>query len=228
MVSMSPNPDRRRRPRVALSRERVIRAAIRLADNGGLEAVSMRKVGELLRVEAMSLYKHVANKDDILDGVVDAVFAEVGLPGTGADWRTAMRERAVSAREVLVRHPWAIGLLDSRRNAGPATIRHHDAVIGSLRRGGFSVEMAAHAFSLLDSYIYGFALQETSLPFRTPEELSDLARTIMPPGTADEFPWFTELATELALKPGYSYGAEFEFGLDLILDGLERLASPTG
>lgn len=228
MVSMSPNPDRRRKPRVALSRERVIRAAIRLADNGGLEAVSMRKVGELLRVEAMSLYKHVANKDDILDGVVDAVFAEVGLPGTDADWRTAMRERAVSARQVLVRHPWAIGLMDSRRNAGPATIRHHDAVIGALRTGGFSVEMAAHAFSLLDSYIYGFALQETSLPFRTPEELHDLAGAIMPPGSADEFPWFTELATELALKPGYAYGAEFEFGLDLILDGLERFRSATG
>jgi Tetracyclin repressor-like, C-terminal domain len=133
-----------------------------------------------------------------------------------------MSERALSARQVLLRHPWAIGLMDSRRNAGPATIRHHDAAIGSLRRGGFSIEMAAHAFSLLDSYIYGFALQETSLPFRTPEELTELAATVVPEGPATAFPWFTELAREYALKPDYSYGAEFEYGLDLILDGLDR------
>ena len=219
---MDANADRRRRRRAPLTRERVLRAAIRLADKGGLEAVSMRKLGQVLRVEAMSLYKHVANKDDLLDGVVDEVFSEIRLPQEGADWRNAMRDRAISAREVLVRHPWAIGLMDSRRNAGAATIRHHDAVIGSLRRGGFSVEMAAHAFSLLDSYIYGFALQETSLPFRTPEELSELANTVMPLPPATEYPYFAELATEYALRPGYSYGAEFAFGLDLILDGLER------
>ena len=219
---MDANADRRRRRRAPLTRERVLRAAIRLADKGGLEAVSMRKLGQVLRVEAMSLYKHVANKDDLLDGVVDEVFSEIRLPQEGADWRIAMRDRAISARDVLVRHPWAIGLMDSRRNAGPATIRHHDAVIGSLRRGGFSVEMAAHAFSLLDSYIYGFALQETSLPFRTPEELSELADTVMPLAPATEYPYFAELATEYALRPGYSYGAEFAFGLDLILDGLER------
>jgi AcrR family transcriptional regulator len=219
---MAVETTRRPRRRTPVTRERVVRAAIRLADKGGLEAVSMRKLGEALRVEAMSLYKHVANKDEVLDGVVDAVFGEIGLPAAGADWQTAMRQRAISARQVLLRHPWAIGLMDSRRNAGPATIRHHDAVIGSLRRGGFSVEMAAHGFSLIDSYIYGFALQETSLPFRTPEELTELAATILPEGSAAEFPWFTELAREYALKPGYSYGAEFEYGLDLILDGLER------
>jgi AcrR family transcriptional regulator len=216
---------RRTRRRSPVTRDRMVRAAIRLADRGGLEAVSMRKLGEALRVEAMSLYKHVTNKDDVLDGVVDAVFGEIGLPAAGSDWRTAMRQRAISARRVLLRHPWAIGLMDSRRNAGPATIRHHDAVIGSLRMGGFSVEMAAHAFSLLDSYIYGFALQETSLPFRTPEELTDLAATILPRASAEEFPWFTELAHEYALKPDYSYGAEFEFGLDLIVDALERARS---
>jgi AcrR family transcriptional regulator len=218
---MTAGADVRARRRAPLTRDRVLRAAIRLADKGGLEAVSMRKLGQLLRVEAMSLYKHVANKDDLLDGVVDEVFAEISLPPEAADWRSAMRERAISAREALLRHPWAIGLMDSRRNAGPATIRHHDAVIGSLRRGGFSVEMAAHAFSLLDSYIYGFVLQETRLPFRTPEELIELADTVMPLAPAAEYPYFAELATEYALKPGYSYGAEFGFGLELILNGLE-------
>jgi AcrR family transcriptional regulator len=219
---MAANADDRRRRRAPLTRQRVLRAAIRLADKGGLEAVSMRKLGQVLRVEAMSLYKHVANKDDLLDGVVDEVFSEIHLPQEGADWRSAMRERANSARDVLVRHPWAIGLMDSRRNAGPATIGHHDAVIGSLRRGGFSVEMAAHAFFLLDSYIYGIALHETTLPFRTPEELVELADTVMPLAPAAEYPYFAELATEYALKPGYSYGKEFAFGLELILDGLER------
>lgn len=221
MATADPRPRRRTR----LSRERVLRAAVKLADKGGLASLSMRKLGQALGVEAMSLYKHVAGKDDILDGLVDAVFAEIGLPGAGADWRTAMRERAISARQVLLRHPWAIGLLDSRRNAGPATIRHHDAVIGSLRRGGFSIEMAAHAFSLLDSYIYGFTLQETSLPFSTADEVAEIAATMLPAAPAAEYPHFTEMLTEYALKPGYSYGAEFEFGLDLILDGLGRIRS---
>jgi AcrR family transcriptional regulator len=222
---MAVETDRRTRRRTPVTRERVVRAAIKLADKGGLDAVSMRKLGEALRVEAMSLYKHVANKDDLLDGVVDAVFGEIGPPAAGSDWRTAMRDRALSARGVLLRHPWAIGLLDSRRNAGMATMRHHDAVIGSLRRGGFSVEMAAHAFSLLDSYIYGFVLQETSLPFQTPEELIEVAAILLPESAATEFPYVTELAHEYALKPDYSYGAEFEYGLDLILDGLARARS---
>jgi AcrR family transcriptional regulator len=213
--------DLRARRRAPLTRDRVLRAAIRLADKGGLEAVSMRKLGQVLKVEAMSLYKHVANKDDLLDGVVDEVFTEISLP-EGADWRAAMRDRAISAREALLRHPWAIGLLESRRHPGPATVRHHDAVIGSLRRGGFSIEMAAHAFSLLDSYIYGFALQETTLPFEAPEELlTHLAETVTPRPPASEYPYFTELTAAFALKPGYSYDQEFSFGLELILDGLE-------
>ena len=205
-----------------MTRDRVIRAAIRLADKGGLESLSMRKLGRSLRVEAMSLYKHVANKDDLIDGVVDAVFGEIGPPSLDADWRSAMRQRALTSRQVLLHHPWAIGLLDSRRNAGPATFSHHNGVIGSLRRGGFSVEMAAHAFSLLDSYIYGFVIQETTLPFRTADELTQVAETLMPQLPAGEYPYFVELATEFAMKPGYSYAAEFEYGLDLILDGLAK------
>jgi AcrR family transcriptional regulator len=207
--------------RVRLTRERVLRTALALADDGGLESLSMRKLGEALGVEAMSLYNHVANKDALLDGMVDLVFSEIDLPA-GADWKAAMRQRAVSARKVLSRHRWAIGLMCSRSSPGPATLRHHDAVIGNLREAGFSVELAAHAFSVLDSYIYGFALQEASLPFHTPAETADLAQMIMGQFPAGEYPHLTELTVEHVLQPGYDYGDEFDVGLDLILDGLGR------
>ena len=131
----------------------------------------MRKLAQELGVEAMSLYHHVANKDDILDGIVDVVFSEIDLPTNDIDWRAAMRQRAISARQALRRHPWATGLMESRSTPGPATLRHHDAVLGILRNAGFSIELAAHAFSVLDSYVYGFALQESSLPFQTPRNL---------------------------------------------------------
>ena len=183
----------------------------------------MRKLGEALGVEAMSLYNHVANKDDLLDGMIDVVFGEIDLPAGEADWKTAMRQRAISARRVLSRHRWAIGLMESRTSPGPATLRHHDAVIGCLREAGFSIELAAHAFSVLDSYIYGFALQEASLPFDTPERDRRAGRrTILAQFPADEYPHLAELTIEHVLQPGYDYGDEFEFGLDLILDGLER------
>jgi len=208
--------------RAGLSRDRVLRAAMVLADAGGVEALTMRRLGQALGVEAMSLYNHVANKSDLLDGMVDLVFSEIDLPAGDGEWRSAMRERAVSARQVMGRHPWATVLMESRTTPGPATLRHHDAVIGALRAGGFSVELAAHAFSLLDSYTYGFALQEASLPFDTAEETVDLAEAILAQMPADEYPHFTELAVEHVLQPGYDYGNEFAFGLDLILDGLER------
>jgi AcrR family transcriptional regulator len=209
-------------PRTPLNRDRVLRAAFALADESGLDALTMRRLGEAVGVEAMSLYNHVANKDDMLDGIVDLVFGEIHLPSGTTDWRAAMRQRAISAREVLAHHRWAIALMQSRISPGPATLRHHDAVIGSLRAGGFSVEMAAHAFSALDSYIYGFALQEATLPFDTMEETADVAEMILKQLPADEYPHLTELTVEHVLQPGYQYGDEFEFGLDLILDGLGR------
>ena len=211
-----------REPRTPLSRERVLRAAVAFADRSGREALSMRKLGEALGVEAMSLYNHVANKDELLDGMVDLVFSEIGLPSDDDDWKTAMRRRAVSARQALARHPWAIGLMESRTSPGPATLRHHDAVLGSLRAAGFSIGMAAHAFSALDSYIYGFALQEAALPFSTAEETVEVAQMILAQLRPEEYPHLTELTVEHVLQPGYDYGNEFEFGLDLILDGLER------
>jgi AcrR family transcriptional regulator len=218
---------RSNRPRTPLNRDRVLRAAVAFADQHGVASLSMRKLGEALGVEAMSLYNHVANKDELLDGMVDIVFSEIGLPASGAAWKTAMRARARSARHALTRHRWAIGLMESRSAPGPATLRHHDAVIGSLRAGGFSVALAAHAFSALDSYIYGFALQEASLPFESGEETAELAAAILEQMPADEYPHLTELTVEHVLKPGYDYGDEFEFGLDLILDGLERARGAT-
>jgi AcrR family transcriptional regulator len=208
-------------PRIPLNRDRVLRAATALADAGGIESLTMRRLGESLGVEAMSLYKHVANKDDVLDGMTDGVFAEIELPDGSTGWRTAMRDRAISVRAVLARHPWATPLMQSRTSPGPATMRHHDTVIGTLRGAGFPVALAAHAFSALDSYVYGFALQQRSLPFETGEQAAEIADAILARFPADEFPHLAELTVEHVLQPGYDYGHEFEFGLDLILDGLE-------
>jgi AcrR family transcriptional regulator len=219
---MTPRTTRARSPRTPLSRERVLHAAVALADSSGLEALSMRKLGEAVGVEAMSLYTHVANKVDLLDGMIDIVFSEIDLPSGEHDWKTAMRQRAISVRRVLSRHRWAIGLMESRTSPGPATMKHHDAVLGCLRGAGFSIALTAHAYSALDSYIYGFALQERGLPFDTPEETAELAQSIAARFPADQYPHLAELTTEHVLRPGYDYGHEFEFGLDLILDGLER------
>lgn len=208
-------------PRTPLSRERVLRAAIALADQGGVEALTMRTLGQALGCEAMALYRHVANKDDLVDGIVDLVFSEIDLPDSRSDWKTAMRRRAISIRDALSRHRWAIGMMESRRNPGQANLRHHDAVIGSLRAAGFDMAMAAHAYSLLDSYIYGFALTKMNLPFETSEEVAEVAQSMLQPFPLDEYPNLVAFITEHAMKPGYDYGDEFAYGLDLILDGLE-------
>jgi AcrR family transcriptional regulator len=208
--------------REPLSRERVILEGVALADENGIGTLTMRRLADRLQVEPMSLYHHVANKDEILDGMVDVVFREIELPPAGADWKTAMRDRASSARDALRRHPWAIGRMESRVNPGPATLRHHDAVIGCLRAAGFSIELTAHAFSAIDSYLYGFAMQELNLPFHTPEETAAMAVTFLEQFPATEFPHLAELTTGHVMLAGYDYGDEFEFGLALILDGLER------
>ncbi|MEV0621354.1 TetR/AcrR family transcriptional regulator [Nonomuraea sp. NPDC050404] len=209
-------------PSQPLSRALVLEAAIRVADRGGVESITMRRVAQELGVEAMSLYHHVPNKDAILDGVVDMVFAAIELPGAGHDdWREAIRTRAGSARTVLSRHSWALGLMDSRRNPGPATLRHHDAVLGVLRGAGFTLPMAAHAVSLIDSYVGGFVLQEANLPVRVPGDVEDVAGGILEHLPADELPHLREMITDHALRPGYDHTGEFGYGLDLILDALE-------
>lgn len=217
---MAQRTDGSRQSREPLSRDRVLRAAVDLADESGIESLTMRKLGESLGVEAMSLYNHVANKTDLLDGMIDLVFGEIELPST--DWKPAMRSRAVSARAALSRHRWAIGLMESRSTPGPATLRHHDAVIGCLRDAGFPMALVAHAYSVLDSFIYGFALQEAGLPFESGEETADLAEMILAGLPPEEYPNLRAFTADHVLQPGYDYGKEFEFGLDLILDGLER------
>ncbi|MDQ3388516.1 MAG: TetR/AcrR family transcriptional regulator [Gemmatimonadota bacterium] len=212
--------------RTPLNRERVVRAAVTLADEHGIEALTMRRLGSALGVEAMSLYNHVANKDDILDGLIDLVFEEIGLPARDVDWRTALRRRAVSAREVLMRHRWAVGLMDSRSTPGAATLRHHDTVIGILRASGFSMREIAHSGALLDAYIFGFVLQEKSLPGASPEETEAIVAALLEQLPPDEYPHLRAFTVEHVLQPEYDFGKEFEYGLDLILDGLEREREP--
>jgi AcrR family transcriptional regulator len=201
-------------------------AAVALADREGIEAVSMRKLGRELGVEAMSLYNHVTGKSELLDGMVDLIFSEIELPEAGLDWKRQMRARAFSARKVLSSHPWAIALMDSRKSPGQATLRHHDSVIQALREAGFSIAMATHAFSLLDSYTYGFVLQEVSLPFDDREETAAVAGAMLDAIPEGEYPYLHELTRRHVLQPGYDFADEFQFGLDLVIEGLERTVRP--
>ncbi len=218
MASGEPGP----RVRSPLSAQRVFTEAVALADADGMAGVTMRRLAERLEVEAMSIYHHVANKEQIIDGMVDLVFAEIEVPELGADWRTSLRARTASGRAVLDRHPWAIPLMETRTVPGPATLRHHDAVLGALRTSGFSVAMAAHAIALLDAFMYGFAMEEANLPFSTPEETAALASDVLAQFPAEQYPYLAELTMDHVLAPGYDFGDEFDFGLDLILEGLGR------
>ncbi|WP_331728179.1 TetR/AcrR family transcriptional regulator [Streptomyces sp. NBC_00158] len=212
-----------RRP--ALSHDRIVEAAVRVADRGGLGQVSMRNVGKELGVEAMSLYHHLAGKEALLDALANWIFARIELPGAGQPWRRAMADRAASARTTLARHPWALGLIGSRRAPGPALLRHHDAVLGCLRRGGFPVRLAAHAFSAIDAYVYGFVLTELNLPFDPGVGAREFVDEIQDLLSPESYPHLVELITEHVVHQDYAYADEFEYGLDLILDSLEsRLA----
>jgi AcrR family transcriptional regulator len=202
---------------MALSRDRIVDAAVRVADRGGLDGVSMRSVGRELGVEAMSLYHHIANKEALLDDLVDRVFTAIEFPADGP-WRPAMAARATSARTVLSRHPWALGLIESRRHPGPANLRHHDAVLGCLRRSGFTVALAAHTFSVLDAYVFGFVLTEQHLPFEPGEGADEFVENLGLP--VDTYPHLAEMISEQVRGRDYAYADEFAYGLDLILDGV--------
>ena len=208
-------------PRLPLTRERVLQAAIDIADRDGLGALTMRRLGSELGFEAMALYKHVANKEEILEGILELVIGEIEIPEEGADWREAMRRRAVSARKVLTRHSWAIGLLEAGTSRGPTSLRYLDAILGNLRSGGFHMEHAVHAFWLLDCYVYGQVIQEVSPAFDTSADVADPAFSTLEQTAADDYPHLVAMY-EHSLTYGYSFEGEFEFGLDLILDGLER------
>ena len=207
---------------MALTRERVLAEAIAMADEAGIRAVSMRKLAQRLGVEAMSLYHHVKNKSQLLDGMVDAIFDEITMTPSDLPWREALTVRCRSVREVSLRHPWAVALLDSRENAGFQTLRQHNAVIGCFREAGFDIAMAAHGFALIDAFVFGFVIQETALPFTNSDELQAVAGPILDEAMVAELPHLVEMVVGHVLKPGYAYAEEFEFGLSLILDGLER------
>nr|WP_212763436.1 TetR/AcrR family transcriptional regulator [Gordonia araii] len=202
-----------------MSREKIIDAAVAVADDGGLGQVSMRNVGRQLGVEAMSLYHHVADKDAMLDGMVDWIFTRVELPADDDGWRDGMVRRADSARSVLAAHPWALGLVESRRTPGPALLRHHDAVLGCLRRNGFSVALARHAFSAIDSYVYGFVLTEMNLPFS--DSADDFVEEFTTATSMDDYPYLVESAAAI-MASSFQYGDEYSFGLGLILDSIAR------
>lgn len=206
--------------RPALNETRIIEAAVRVADRGGIGQVSMRNVGKELDVEAMSLYHHIAGKDALLDGLADWIFTQIILPESDQPWREAMTVRAASARAALSLHPWALGLIESRRSPGPALLRHHDGVLGSLRNNDFSVALASHAFSAIDAYVYGFVLTEVNLPFEPGESVADFVAEIGQMIPASEYPHLVEMMTEQVVGKNYAYGDEFQFGLDLILDSL--------
>lgn len=211
----------RGKPRTPLTKERVFQSAISFADEFGIEALSMRKLGDLLGVEAMSLYKHVANKDGILDGIVDIVASEIEVPTVGGDWKSSMRRRAISAHTVLMRHPWATKLIVSRANVGPSMLRYVDATIGCLRKAGFSVALADRAWNTLDSYVYGYTLWKLNFPFE-PSEYASLAKDFLPMIPELKFPHLHEMSRHII--DGHHDGMhELEFGLDLLLDGLEKL-----
>ena len=212
-----------------LGRDRIVRAAVELADAEGFDGLSMRRLAEELGAAPMALYRHVANKDDLLDGMIDVVFGELGVPATGS-WRAAMRERNAEMRQALLRHPWAVGRMEGG-TPGPESFRHHNATMACLReRAGLPFATAVHAYSVMDSYVYGFALQETTLPFRDSDEAvaegarrQRAAESVMTPEQfAAAYPFLVDIAKRLAESP-YDYDAEFSFGLELILDGIERL-----
>ena len=211
----------RAKPRPPLSKERVLQAAVCLADEIGIDSLSMRKLGQKLGVEAMSLYRHVANKDAILDGIVEIIADEIDVPAIGGDWKLALRRRSISAHEVLLRHPWATMLIVSRANVGPVMLRYVDATIGCLREAGFSYAMADYAWNAIDSHVYGFTLQKLNFPFE-PGEYAEVAKQFLPMIPAERYPYLRGLSEKVI--DGHHDGLQdFTFGLDLILDGLEKV-----
>lgn len=214
-------------PRSTLSRSRVLEAAIEFADHNGMEAFTIRKLAAALGVGPMTIYHYVPSKEEIIDGMVDIVFSEIDLPPIDQDWKRAIRKRCISARQVLNRHPWASPFMESRTSPGAAMLGHHEAVLGCFRRGGLSLQMTAHAYAILDSYVYGFALEEASLPAGGGEGMAEAAEDVARAFNADEYPYLLELTVEHVLQPGYNFGASFEFGLDLIIDGIDEASRRT-
>ena len=220
---MATQPTERSEARPPLSRERVLRAAVAIADRDGIAALSMRRLGRELGVEAMSLYNHVAGKEDLEHGIVELVLAEIESPPPGMHWKDAIRRTAVSSHDAFVRHRWSCPLLTHGRGVSRVRMEWMEAVLRTFREAGFSPNLTHHAYHAIDSHITGFTLWQVGMPFRTHEELVDLADGFLRRIPAGEFPYVVEHAQQHVAPPDPSEKPEFEFGLDLILDGLERL-----
>jgi len=207
------------RPRVRLSRELILQAAVKLADRDGIEALTIRALADDLGTRPMSIYHHVDGKEALLDGMVDLIFAEMEAPDPDLEWREAIRRRCRSTREVLSRHPWSVPLLESRTTPGPELLRHHEAMLAALARGGLPLDRMAHAYAVLDSYVYGFAIQEANLPVQGGEEMGEIAQEIAAAFDPGQYPNLVRLTVDHVMKPGYSFGSSFDVGLEILLDG---------
>ena len=209
-------------PRLPLSRDRILQAALELADEGGIESLTMRKLGQVLGFEAMSLYNHVANKDDVLDGILDLVLAESEPPSPAGDWDAAVRESAISVHAALRRHPWACSIVMDPGRIRPARLRYMDLLLGRLREAGFSAETTYHAYHVLDGHIFGFSLWETSHTY-SPEEVSDFVERFSQTITPEAYPYLHEHGEQHFNEGPHQEVSAFEFGLDLIVDGLKKI-----
>ncbi|GAA1470038.1 TetR/AcrR family transcriptional regulator [Microbacterium thalassium] len=206
--------------RVRPTRERIMSTAVELADREGIEALTIRALAGEMGVGPMTLYHYVDGKETVLDGMVDAVFAKIALPDPALPWRETVRARCVSAKSVLVKHPWSVPLLESRTSPGPATLGHHEAMLACFFGAGMSLQLTAHAYAVLDSYVYGYAIQEASMPIQgddSAERVAEISSGFSP----GEYPHLVRFAADHAMQPGFDFGASFEYGLDLLLDGLE-------
>jgi AcrR family transcriptional regulator len=214
-------------PRVPLSRDRILRAALEIADEVGIDALTMRKLGQTLGFEAMSLYNYVANKDDLLDGIVDLVLAETEAPSPVGDWDKAIRRSATSVHDALQRHPWACNLLMSPPRIRPARLRYMDALLGRLREAGFSADTTYHAYHVLDAHIFGFSLWQASHSY-TPVETADIVAMFKRMIPADQYPYLHEHGEQhLSERPPHQEVSAFELGLDFIIDGLKKIHDKT-
>lgn len=213
-------------PRNTLTKERVIEAAIKLADAGGIEALSMRKLGRNLGVEGMAIYHHFENKDQLIEGMLDKVHEEITIPVSEKDWKIFMAERAKSVLEVLSAHPWAASLMESGINPGPATLQDREDILRCFREAGFSIDMAVHAITVLDIFVYGFAQQNAKLSFSNEEQATELGKNVLAQFPSEKYPYMAEMIRVHMMETGYSAMKEFEFGLNLILEGIAR-SNPT-
>jgi AcrR family transcriptional regulator len=225
---MSDRKNKKGEPRAPLTSDMALGAAVELADAEGIEALSMRRLAQALGVEAMSLYHHVRNKDAILDGMVDRVFSEIALPQAGQPWQAEIQQRCHSMREVLKRHRWALSLMESRKMPGPANLGHHNAMLACFLGAGFSLPMAGHAYAVIDAFVYGFVHTELHLPFENGPEVRATLGAMWAAMPAGQFEALKAFSLGHVLTPSYSYGSEFEFGLGLVLDGVERAKVAAG